>query len=162
MYGFWVRPLTHKSTVSRAGGHAEKQPQDRDQAATKFHRSGVICYRCALCLGSPVGPKTMFSRGAEARTGSFRACCWAVVGRLFLAFCGRLRWSMPSAVHFGAFCVRNSMDIRGDLLSCLMFGDRSRWSGKSLDTRGELLFVLMLISLFFVPANRWLLGVISC
>ena len=54
------------------------------------------------------------------------------------------------------------MDIRGDLLSCLMFGDRSRWSGKSLDTRGDLLFILTLISWFLVPVNRWLLGVISC
>ena len=54
------------------------------------------------------------------------------------------------------------MDTRGDLLSCLMFGGRSRWSGKSLDTRGELLFVLALVSCFFVPGNRWISGVISC
>ena len=35
---------------------------------------------------------------------------------------------------------------QGDLLSCLMFVGRSRRCGKSLDTRGELLFVLALIS----------------
>ena len=88
--------------------------------------------------------------------------CWAVVSGVL--------WSLAVVkviccsfwCFFFVFCARNSMDIRGDLLSCLMFGGRSRWSGKSLDTRGELLFVLMLISLFYVPANRWLLGVISC
>ena len=41
------------------------------------------------------------------------------------------------------------MDTRGDLLSCLMFGGRSRCSGKSLDTTGGLRFMFWLWFLDF-------------
>ena len=38
------------------------------------------------------------------------------------------------------------MDTRGDLLSCLMFGGRWRWSGRSLDIRGDSLSIMPLSS----------------
>ena len=90
----------------------------------------------------------------------------AVVGWLFLVFCvagggqcDLLLILVLLSLFFGA---RKSMDTRGDLLSCLMFGGRWRWSGRSLDTGGELLFILALVSWFVVPVNRWMLGVIYC
>ena len=56
-----------------------------------------------------------------------------IIGSVFLLLCGP-RWS------------KISLDTNAVLLSCLMFGGRSRWSGKSLQTRGDLLFILALIS----------------
>ena len=138
--------------------------------AAKSHRSGVICYLGAWFSGPPADPQNRCLPGGAGMQRSSRKTVTGQLqnstGRLFLVFCGRWRWSRSSAVHVGAsflvFCAWKSMDMRGDLLSCLMFGGRSRWSGKSLDTRGELLFILILSSWFLVPVSRWMPGVISC
>ena len=50
------------------------------------------------------------------------------------------------------------MDTRGDLLSCLMFGGRWRWSGRSLNIKGDVLFMFVLIYRFLVSGNRWILA----
>ena len=58
------------------------------QNPTSAKRFAIVVYGCL------VRPLTRVSRP--------RACCWAVVGRSFLVFCGRWRRSRSSAVHFGA------------------------------------------------------------
>ena len=61
-----------------------------------------------------------------------------------IAIVSRVLWSLAVVgVIFGA---RKSMDTRGDLRSYLMFGGRSRWSGKSSVTSYVMLFVLVLFS----------------
>ena len=45
-------PVYSTIGVTRTGGHADKQPQDGNRAATKSNRSGVICC-CRVWFWSP-------------------------------------------------------------------------------------------------------------